>query len=420
MFTPSIKYQGFLLFLFGLIYLIINIFIAVEINDNCTLADSEDNLIRHLLTITNVLSSILIFFGFIGMLSHKYPKITEYFGFMWFYKYGNFFPTIGFLVCSSYLLSIVNNLNCTDDKANSYIQKLSIGTLVMSIIYFIISCFLFYYLHQDTDEDIKAKAEKTFSEVSKYSENNIDIKLNDTYESSIKDLEKSLSLVDRDTDIKYSEKITLLNKYIKIAKLRDDAKQIYKKIQGKTLDYQVTEINTLVCNNKNIPEDEKAEMIKELNNLNKKLPTECKNAPPEYSAKTEAAKVKEQADAAKEELELEKARQALKALRNPIKEVKEEVKDEHQLAIELGRIREEKARRDAEIVNSQLKTLSIEMDTKKKINQLRAAQAEQAAQAAQKLTVSVNSPAGSTVNSPTGSVNSEDYSQNYSQDISFG
>ena len=294
----------------------------------------------------------------------------------------------------------------------------------MSIIYFIISCFLFYYLHKETDEDIISKAEKTFSEVSKYSENNIDIKLNDTYKSSIKDLEKSLSLVDRDIDIKYSEKITLLNKYIKIAKLRDDAKQIYKNIQGKTLDYQVTEINSSVCNNKNLPEDEKAEMIKELNNLNKKLQTECKNAPPEYRKTTEAEEIKRQTDAVKEQIELQKAREALEALRNPKKEVKEvkeeKVIDEHELEKELVRIREQKvrkkaeeARKNAEILEIELKTRQIELENKKKTDQLQAAQAEaEAKQKTSLLTVSVNTPpADSRVNSPTASVNSEPYDQ---------
>lgn len=358
-----IKFQGFLLFLFGLIYLIINIFIAFELNENCTLLDSEDNIIRQLLTITNVLSGILMFFGLIGMLSHKYPKISEYFGFMWFYKYGNFFPTIGFLVCSSYLLSIVNNLNCKDDKANSYIQKLSIGTLVMSIIYFIISCLLFYYLHKDTDEEIMKKAEDAFSEASKYSENNIDIKLNDTYKSNIKDLENSLSLVDRNTDIKYSEKITLLNKYIKIAKLRDDAKKIYRSIQGKTLDYQVSEINNLVCDSKDLDEDAKAEMIKELNNLNKKLPTECKNAPPEYRKTSKAAELKLNSDAVKEEIELEKARIELQKLRNPKKEEeKVKVKNRQEIAKE----KLESAKTDAETLRIIMETRRIESDIRNK------------------------------------------------------
>ena len=298
---PTIFAQGILLFTFGLIFFIINLFIAWQINHNCTLSESEDNLTRLLLTIMNVLSAILMFFGFIAILSLKFPIINEYYGFMWFYKYGNFFPAIGFLVCSSYLLSIVNNnLRCTDSDANSSIQHLCVGILVMSILYFITSCILFYYLHKDTDDEVKQKAEEVFKQVSLYSENDIDIKLVNTYKSNKKDLEKASSLVDPNIDIKYNEKIMLLDKYINIAKLRDDSKKLYKSIQGSKLDYQISKINETVCTNKSLDEDQKVEMLKELNKLNSKLPKECENAPVKEELKKSAVEI------AKESLELAK------------------------------------------------------------------------------------------------------------------
>ena len=312
MYRPTIFAQGILLFAFGLIFFIINLFIAWQINHNCTLSESEDNLTRLLLTIMNVLSAILMFFGFIGILSIKFPIINEYYGFMWFYKYGNFFPAIGFLVCSSYLLSIVNNnLICTDSDANSSIQHLSVGILVMSIIYFITSCILFYYLHKDTDEEVKQKAEEVFKQVSLYSENDIDIKLVNTYKSNKKDLEKASSLVDPNIDIKYNEKIMLLDKYINIAKLRDDSKKLYKSIQGSKLDYQISKINETVCTNKSLDEDQKVEMLKELNKLNSKLPKECENAPDQF--KTTKSKTK--AEELEEEINLTVLSQKLEKLK---------------------------------------------------------------------------------------------------------
>jgi hypothetical protein len=314
MYRPTIFAQGILLFAFGLIFFIINLFIAWQINHNCTLSESEDNLIRLLLTIMNVLSAILMFFGFIGILSLKYPIINEYYGFMWFYKYGNFFPAIGFLVCSSYLLSIVNNnLRCTDSDANSSIQHLCVGILVMSILYFITSCILFYYLHKDTDEEVKQKAEEVFKQVSLYSENDIDIKLVNTYKSNKKDLEKASSLVDPNIDIKYNEKIMLLDKYINIAKLRDDSKKLYKSIQGSKLDYQISKINETVCTNKSLDEDQKVEMLKELNKLNSKLPKECENAPDEF--KTTKSKTK--AEELEEQIKLTELSQKLEKLKTP-------------------------------------------------------------------------------------------------------
>jgi len=312
---PTIFAQGILLFTFGLIFFIINLFIAWQINHNCTLSESEDNLTRLLLTIMNVLSAILMFFGFIAILSLKFPIINEYYGFMWFYKYGNFFPAIGFLVCSSYLLSIVNNnLRCTDSDANSSIQHLCVGILVMSILYFITSCILFYYLHKDTDEEVMKKAEEVFKQVSLYSENDIDIKLVNTYKSNKKDLEKASSLVDPNIDIKYNEKIMLLDKYINIAKLRDDSKKLYKSIQGSKLDYQISKINETVCTNKSLDEDQKVEMLKELNKLNSKLPKECENAPDEF--KTTKSKTK--AEELEEQIKLTELSQKLEKLKTPI------------------------------------------------------------------------------------------------------
>jgi hypothetical protein len=320
---PTIFAQGILLFTFGLIFFIINLFIAWQINHNCTLSESEDNLTRLLLTIMNVLSAILMFFGFIAILSLKFPIINEYYGFMWFYKYGNFFPAIGFLVCSSYLLSIVNNnLRCTDSDANSSIQHLCVGILVMSILYFITSCILFYYLHKDTDDEVKQKAEEVFKQVSLYSENDIDIKLVNTYKSNKKDLEKASSLVDPNIDIKYNEKIMLLDKYINIAKLRDDSKKLYKSIQGSKLDYQISKINETVCTNKSLDEDQKVEMLKELNKLNSKLPKECENAPDEFKTKSKADEIKSEKEALTEQLALEKLKKDLEDLRNPKKEEK--------------------------------------------------------------------------------------------------
>jgi hypothetical protein len=128
-----IGFQGLLLFLFGLIFLIINIFIGVELSDSCNLSDSQNKLTQHLLTIMNVMCVILMFIAICIGLSFKYKHfLKNYFNLtndslLWFYRYGNFFPAILFLVCSSYLLSIVNNLNCTDSDANSSIQKLCIG-----------------------------------------------------------------------------------------------------------------------------------------------------------------------------------------------------------------------------------------------------------------------------------------------------
>jgi hypothetical protein len=169
----------------------------------------------------------------------------------------------------------------------------------MSILYFITSCILFYYLHKDTDEEVKQKAEEVFKQVSLYSENDIDIKLVNTYKSNKKDLEKASSLVDPNIDIKYNEKIMLLDKYINIAKLRDDSKKLYKSIQGSKLDYQISKINETVCTNKSLDEDQKVEMLKELNKLNSKLPKECQNAPDEFKttkSKTKAEELQEQID----------------------------------------------------------------------------------------------------------------------------
>ena len=374
MYRPTIFAQGILLFAFGLIFFIINLFIAWQINHNCTLSESEDNLTRLLLTIMNVLSAILMFFGFIGILSIKFPIINEYYGFMWFYKYGNFFPAIGFLVCSSYLLSIVNNnLICTDSDANSSIQHLSVGILVMSIIYFITSCILFYYLHKDTDEEVKQKAEEVFKQVSLYSENDIDIKLVNTYKSNKKDLEKASSLVDPNIDIKYNEKIMLLDKYINIAKLRDDSKKLYKSIQGSKLDYQISKINETVCTNKSLDEDQKVEMLKELNKLNSKLPKECENAPDQFKttkSKTKAEELDEQIKITELSQKLEKLKTDAEAEAEAKADAKAKAKADAKAKVEADAKAKAKAKSKVE-ADAKAK---VEADAKAKVEARREAQ----------------------------------------------
>jgi len=317
-----IGYQGLLLFLFGLIFIIINILIAWQLSDSCNLSDSENKLTQHLLTIMNVLCGILMFIGIFIGLSFKYKHfLKDYFNLtddslMWFYKYGNFFPAILFLVCSSYLLSIVNKLNCTDIDANSSIQQLCIGILVMSIIYFITACILFYNFHSETYEQIIEKADLVSKEVAGYTEESIkDIKLTDVYKSNIEDLNKALELVDINTNIDYNQKIQKLNKYINIAENRNYAKNIYKNIQGTKLENQLAQINQIVCNSTTHNEEEKVEMLKELNRLNSKLPKECENAPEEYKTKTNS-------DRLKQELEEKQLQKQIKDLSNPITESK--------------------------------------------------------------------------------------------------
>lgn len=297
---PQIFLQGLLLFLFGLIFLILNIIIAANINENCLLLPSQENTTKSLLTTMNVLCAFLMIMGLLGIFNFKL-KILDDDSFTWFYKYGSFFPAITFLVCSLYLLSMVNKFDCNDLDANSTIKNLCYGIVIMSVIYFITTCVLLYNFHSETSEEIIEKADSVSKDVSLYTENDIkDIKLVNRYDYQIKTLEKALQVADIDRDIEYNKNIEKLNKYKDIAIKRHDAKEIYRTIQGKKIDEQLPIINDKICQNKNYNEEQKIEILKELNKLNSKLPKECENAPVKEELKKSAVEL------AREKLELTK------------------------------------------------------------------------------------------------------------------
>lgn len=326
MFTkPSIFAQGLLLFLFGLIFLILNIIIASNIDTYCNLSISRDSSSTRLLGIMNGLCVILMIIGFIGMFSFKLKTYGSFFdlnsdSFTWFYKYLSILIALIFLVCSIYLVSILQYLNCTDDDASTLIKNLSYGILTMSILYFIVTCVLFYNLHTETNEEIIEKANTVSNIVSSSVDSDIDFRKTDIYNDQIKTLEKALQIADIDSNIKYTDNIEKLNKNIVIAKLRYTSKELYKELQGKKLEDQENIINHKVCDNsREYDEEQKLEILKELNKLNSKLQTTCKNSPP-VQDKTKSPEELEQQEVARLNAQLQRI-EAQNKLNQKIQEI---------------------------------------------------------------------------------------------------
>jgi hypothetical protein len=233
------------------------------------------------------------------MLNFKH-KLLDDDSFTFFYKYIAIMIGIINLVCSSYLISIINSFNCTDKNAISIINKSANGMLWMSILYFPVSVYLTYKYNKETDEDIISAAESVSKEVTSYNEDSVkDIRLVERYNDQIEKLEKANALEDLDLDIKidYNHKIDKLRNLIYIANSRNTAKLLYLKIKNMKLEDQVKQINLEICDAVNYQPKEKVDLLKEMNKLNNKLKQEeCKDTPQEFKTKTEKDILQEELD----------------------------------------------------------------------------------------------------------------------------
>ena len=297
---PTIFWQGLLLLLFGLIFLILCVITLASIGQNCTdLEESSSKTSTNLIVAMIVPSLLIIGLGFLGMLNFKH-KLLDDDSFTFFYKYIAIMIGIINLVCSSYLISIINSFNCTDKNAISIINKSANGMLWMSILYFPVSVYLTYKYNKETDEDIISAAESVSKEVTSYNEDSVkDIRLVERYNDQIEKLEKANALEDLDLDIKidYNHKIDKLRNLIYIANSRNTAKLLYLKIKNMKLEDQVKQINLEICDAVNYQPKEKVDLLKEMNKLNNKLKQEeCKDTPQEFKTKTEKDILQEELD----------------------------------------------------------------------------------------------------------------------------
>jgi hypothetical protein len=297
---PTIFWQGLLLLLFGLIFLILCVITLASIGQNCPdLEESSSKTSTNLIVAMIVPSLLIIGLGFLGMLNFKHKLLNDD-SFTFFYKYIAIMIGIINLVCSSYLISIINSFNCTDKNAISIINNSANGMLWMSILYFLVSVYLTYKYNKETDEDIISAAESVSKEVTSYNEDSVkDIRLVERYNDQIEKLEKANALEDLDLDIKidYNHKIDKLRNLIYIANNRNTAKLLYLKIKNMKLEDQVKQINLEVCDAVNYQPKEKVDLLKEMNKLNNKLKQEeCKDTPQEFKTKTEKDILQEELD----------------------------------------------------------------------------------------------------------------------------
>lgn len=295
---PSIFWQGLLLLLFGLIFLILCVITLASIGQNCPdLTESTSKTSQNLIIAMIVPSLLIMGLGFLGILNFKHHLLDDD-SFTFFYKYIAIMIGIINLVCSSYLVSIINSFNCIDENAISTIKNTANGMLWMSILYFPVSVYLTYKYNKETDEDIINAAESTSKEVTSYNEDSVkDIRLVDRYKDQIEKLEKANSLVDLDTQIDYNHKIDKLRNLIYIANNRNTAKELYLKIKNMKLEDQVKQINLEVCDAVDYEPKQKVDLLKEMNKLNNKLKQEeCKDTPQEFKTKTEKDRLQEELD----------------------------------------------------------------------------------------------------------------------------
>lgn len=284
---PSLFVQGLLLFVFGLIFLILNLIIANMMNSNCTLSPSQDNTTKKLLMSMNIMCGIIMALGMVGIVSRKYTGLgLNENSFALFYKWLMPISALVLLVCASYLTSIVrsDNFVCVDQNANDSLKSQCWGIMTMSSLYFIITIVLLYQYHKQTDEEKKAMLDLQFEEAKKladqvngYAESSIkDIALVNKYQNEINILEKAKSVgpLSIDQQLYYQDQIDKLHRFSEIAVVRNNAKVVYKQLQGNVSGSAQAEIiKQQICDHTEISDDHKVIMLEEIKRL---LPTSSK------------------------------------------------------------------------------------------------------------------------------------------------
>jgi hypothetical protein len=242
---------GCLLITFAVVFITMNIIMASNIDsEQCQISDSQNRQTKQLLTALNIVCSILLLYGILGVSNFK----TKIFDKVPILGYDNFFkwtmPLFGIvlLICSIYLYTIILKLDCQEDSLTP-IKNCAIGGMTMSSLFFVVSLYLCYQYQKETDEEIIEKSKEIASKVVSISESKaVSVTQIPEYDENIKILKKSIELVDINTQIEYNDLIEKLELLKRHAKLRDYATKWYKDaIQPnlKNPNVQIDEINSL-------------------------------------------------------------------------------------------------------------------------------------------------------------------------------
>ena len=242
---------GCLLITFAVVFITMNIIMASNIDsEQCQISESQNRQTKQLLTALNIVCSILLLYGGLGVSNfklHIFDKVP-------ILGYDNFFkwvmPLFGIvlLICSIYLYTIILKLECQEDSLTP-IKNCAVGCITMSSLFFVVSLYLCYQYQKETDEEIVEKSKEIASKVVSISESKaVSITQIPEYDENIKILKKSIELVDINTQIEYNDLIEKLELLKRHAKLRDYATKWYKDaIQPnlKNPNVQIDEINSL-------------------------------------------------------------------------------------------------------------------------------------------------------------------------------
>jgi hypothetical protein len=285
-FEIPIVLQSVLIGVFGFVFMVLTSIVDDKINTACEKTDtdvnSSDIVTKNTLMYVLLTVSILMFgMGLIIFIYHRsLDKLLYLLDF--FYKWGSFIFSIPLLVCSAYLLSMVDRLNCIDDEARSIIKQCCWIMVGMSIIFVLLSIAWFYlYVSDIIKEGILKEAEEISEEITIYNRNNIDYELESKFEHQIKIL---TTAVDKVGDKEFSTKNKYKNNIIKLKEYKDiaEANRIAFEIDNYlkafktdgtrfTLEEKQTKIRSLVCNKEEYSDTLKLEIINQLNRVDKSL-----------------------------------------------------------------------------------------------------------------------------------------------------
>lgn len=278
--------QSVLIAVFGFVFMILTAIADDKINSSCEETDqdvnSSDIVTKNKLMYVLFTCSILMFgMGLIIFIYHNnLDKLMYLLDF--FYKWGSFIFSIPLLVCSAYLLSMVDRLKCIDEDARSVIKICCWVMVGMSMIFVLLSIIWFYiYISDIINKGILEEAEQISVEITNYNENNIDYELEGKFEHQIKILNEAVVKVDPNefsTKNKYKSNIIKLTEYHQIAKANKIATELdihlrSFKADGTlfTLQEKLYKIMSQVCNKNTYSDKFKLEIINQLNRVNKSL-----------------------------------------------------------------------------------------------------------------------------------------------------
>ena len=367
--------QSVLIAVFGFVFMILTAIADDKINSSCEETDqdvnSSDIVTKNKLMYVLFTCSILMFgMGLIIFIYHNnLDKLMYLLDF--FYKWGSFIFSIPLLVCSAYLLSMVDRLKCIDEDARSVIKICCWVMVGMSMIFVLLSIIWFYlYISDIINKGILEEAEQISDEITNYNENNIDYELEGKFDHQIKILNEAVTKVDPNefsTKNKYKNNIIKLTEYHQIAKANRIATELdihlrSFKADGTlfTLQEKLYKIMSQVCNKDTYSDELKLEIINQLNRLNKSLKlTNCEELE-KFKPET-GDKSFDTIESLSRQKEIEQKKQELEAIKSP--KTKSPEKSPEQL--ELERLKHEsevrKLKKDAffdeqEMEQSRIKT----------------------------------------------------------------